>query len=175
MRVARRYAAAFLETASEEDVKMFLEAGEELKKGRTLFFLSQPFFDIKQKEKFIQSFIPSMSENVKRFLLLLLRKRRISLLPEVIDELVRLKMEREGICEALVSTVIPLQPSERERLQKILECMVGKKVIMKEEIDPSLIGGLTIEVEGNMIDASLKGFLTRLRGKLVERGETRWA
>jgi len=175
MRVAKRYAEAFLETASEEDLANFLDAVERLKKGKTLFYLSLPSFNIRQKEEFLLSFLPPLSENTKRFLFLLLRKRRISLLPEIMEELLRLKREREGIAEALVRSPISLLPEEKEHLQRILENKFGKRIILEEEIDPSLIGGLTIEVEGNMIDASLKGFLIRLRERLISRGESRWA
>ncbi|MBC7328986.1 ATP synthase F1 subunit delta [bacterium] len=175
MRIARRYAEAFLETASEEDLANLLDAVERLKKGKTLFYLSLPSFGIQQKEEFLLSFLPSLSENTRRFLFLLLSKRRISLLPEIGEELIRLKREKEGIALALVRSPIPLLSEERELLRKILENKFAKRIILEEEIDPSLIGGFTVEVEGNMIDASLKGFLIRLREKIISRGESRWA
>jgi F-type H+-transporting ATPase subunit delta len=175
MKVAKRYARAFLETASEEEIIELLQIRDELERGKTLFYLSLPSFSINKKEEFLFSFLPALSENLKRFLLLLLRKRRIALLPEIIEELLRLKREREGIAEALVRSAIPLLPEERERLGKILENRLGKRIILQEEVDPSLIGGLTVEVEGDMIDASLKGFLIRLRERLISRGESRWA
>ena len=175
MRVARRYAEAFLETASEAEIKELLQIGAELERGKTLFYLSLPSFSIHQKEEFLFGFLPALSDNLKRFLLLLLTKRRIAMLPQIIEELLRLKREREGIAEALIRSAIPLLPEEKEHLQRILENKFNKRIILEEEVDPSLIGGFTVEVEGKMIDASLKGFLMRLREKLVSRGESRWA
>lgn len=175
MKAEPRYARAFLESASEEDIKNLLEVAERLQHGKTLFYLSLPTFSFSQKAEFLKSFLPPLRGKVERFLLLLLRKRRIASLPIIVEELIRLKKEREGIGEAYVRSAVPLTPGERERLRIILEKRFGKRIILNEEVDPSLIGGLSVEVEGNMIDASLKGFLTRLRAQLVRREGLKWA
>jgi len=169
VRAERRYARAFLEAASAEDIKNLLEAAEQLQKGNALLYLSLPTFPLHQKEEFLKSFLPSLSENVERFLFLLLRKRRIILLPAIVEELLRLKKEMEGIEEAYVHSAIPLTPEERERLKRALEKRSGKRIILNEDVDPSLIGGLVVEIEGTMIDMSLKGFLLRLQTYLIRR------
>lgn len=173
MKVERRYARAFLETASETDLENLSKAVEQLQRGRTLFYLALPTFSLYQKREFLRSYLPSLTEYVERFLSLLLKKGRIALLPNIMDELLRLKMEREGISEAYVRSAVPLTPVEKERLIKALENRFHKKIVLKEEVDPSLIGGLTVEVDGNLIDASLKGFLLKLRSYLVRREEVR--
>lgn len=173
MKVERRYARAFLETASETDLENLSKAVEQLQRGRTLFYLSLPTFSLYQKREFLRSYLPSLTEYVERFLSLLLKKGRIALLPNIMDELLRLKMEREGISEAYVRSAVPLTPVEKERLIKALENRFHKKIVLKEEVDPSLIGGLTVEVDGNLIDASLKGFLLKLRSYLLRREEVR--
>lgn len=175
MRVERRYARAFLESASETDIENLTKAVGQLQRGRTLFYLSLPTFSLYQKQEFLRSYLPSLTEYVERFLFLLLKKGRIALLPTIIEELLRLKREKEGISEAYVRSAVPLSPQEKDRLIKALENRFHKKIVLKEEVDPSLIGGLTVEVEGNLIDASLKGFLIRLRSNLVRREEARWA
>lgn len=175
MRAERRYARAFLESASEEDMKNLMEAVEKLQRGKTLFYLSLPTFTLHQKWEFLRSYLPPLTECVERFLSLLLRKRRIAQLPNIMEEILRLKMEREGVGEAYVRSAVPLTPEESEKLRNALEKRFGKKLILKEEVDPSLIGGLIVEVEGNMIDVSLRGFLQRLRSQLIRREELRWA
>ncbi len=175
MRAETRYARAFLESASEEEIKNFLESAERLQQEKTLFYLSLPTFTLRQKEEFLKSSLPSLREKVERFLFLLLRKGRVALLPKIVEELIRLKREKEGIKEAYVRSAVLLTPEERERLSRALEKRFRERIILREEVDPSLIGGLIVEVNGEMIDASLKGFLLRLRSWLVRREEKRWA
>ena len=45
--------------------------------------------------------------------------------------------------------------------------MAGTEIEMTTEIDPSLIGGLTVRVGDRLMDASVRGRLERLRDQLV--------
>lgn len=56
---------------------------------------------------------------------------------------------------ALVTAVIPLTEAQRERLTAILARGYGKQVRLNVELDPSLIGGMTIRVGDDIIDGSL--------------------
>ncbi|MBC7327996.1 ATP synthase F1 subunit delta [bacterium] len=175
MRVEPRYARAFLESASLEEVNELLEVSQPLLKGKTLFYLSQPTFTLQKKYEFLKGYLPPMSEKVERFLYLLLRKRRIFSLPGILEEIQRMVREKEGISEAYVRSAIPLTPVEKERLIKALEKRTGRKIVLKEEVDPSILGGLVVEVEGDMLDYSLKGFLSRLHEHLSKEVVARWA
>ena len=56
---------------------------------------------------------------------------------------------------ALVTAVIPLTEAQRERLTAILARGYGKQIRLNVELDPELIGGLTIRIGDDMIDGSL--------------------
>jgi F-type H+-transporting ATPase subunit delta len=56
---------------------------------------------------------------------------------------------------ALVTAVVPLTEAQRERLTAILARGYGKQVRLNVELDPSLIGGMTIRVGDDIIDGSL--------------------
>ncbi len=168
MGIATRYATAFLEVASEEDMDSLQEANKILGEKDLLRYLSLPAFPLSQREGMLFSLCPQISEKARLFLTLLLRKRRINLLPEIIDELHRLKMQREGLAIAKVTSPLPLQEEERKRLLEILERKWGKRVILQEQVDPSILGGLIVEIEGDMLDGSLRGFLQNLQNSLLE-------
>jgi F-type H+-transporting ATPase subunit delta len=56
---------------------------------------------------------------------------------------------------ALVTAVVPLTEAQRERLVRILERGYGKQVRLNVELDPALIGGITIRINDDIIDGSL--------------------
>lgn len=168
MGIATRYATAFLEVASEEDMDSLQEVNKILEEKNLLRYLSLSVFPLPQREEVLFSLCPQIGEKTRLFLTLLLRKRRINLLPEIVEELHRLKMQREGLALAKVTSPLPLREEEKKRLSEILERRWGKRVILQEQVDPSILGGLIVEIEGDMLDGSLKGFLQNLQNSLLE-------
>lgn len=168
MGIATRYATAFLEVASEEDMDSLQEVNKILEEKNLLRYLSLSAFPLPQREEVLFSLCPQIGEKTRLFLTLLLRKRRINLLSEIVEELHRLKMQREGLALAKVTSPLPLREEEKKRLSEILERRWGKRVILQEQVDPSILGGLIVEIEGDMLDGSLKGFLQNLQNSLLE-------
>jgi F-type H+-transporting ATPase subunit delta len=60
---------------------------------------------------------------------------------------------------ALVTAVVPLTEAQRERLTAILARGYGKQIRLNVELDPALIGGMTIRIGDDIIDGSLAGRL----------------
>jgi len=60
-------------------------------------------------------------------------------------------------------------------VRRRVERMTGATVRLVSVVDPSLIGGLTLQVGDRLLDASVRGRLERLRSQLVagSRGTTR--
>jgi F-type H+-transporting ATPase subunit delta len=56
---------------------------------------------------------------------------------------------------ALVTAVVPLTEAQRERLTAILARSYGKQVRLNVELDPALIGGMTVRIGDDIIDGSL--------------------
>ncbi len=68
---------------------------------------------------------------------------------------------------AYVITAAPLSDSQNQTLAEKLERIYGRAMSIHSEVDPSLLGGLTIRVGDEIIDGSTSGKLARLRGNLV--------
>jgi F-type H+-transporting ATPase subunit delta len=64
---------------------------------------------------------------------------------------------------AKVSTARDLTGAQRESLTEALRAIAGNKVQVDVSVDPSLIGGLVVQVGSRMIDNSLKTKLQRLQ------------
>ena len=64
---------------------------------------------------------------------------------------------------------MPLTDALRARLTEALAASTSRKPSLIEHVDPSVIGGLVIEIEGRKLDASLASRLHDLSGALLAR------
>lgn len=63
----------------------------------------------------------------------------------------------------------PLRPTLDVRLQDLIEKQTGCKLILKTEVNPSLIGGFVFEVEDTVLDASVSRQLDIIRSQFIEK------
>ena len=101
---------------------------------------------------------------------LLAQRGRFEILGAIAAEYTRLLNRRRGIVEAVVTSALPLNAEENAALQARLEAMTGSAVQLRANVDPALIGGLTVRVGDQLLDASLRGRLERLRIQLAGSG-----
>jgi F-type H+-transporting ATPase subunit delta len=64
---------------------------------------------------------------------------------------------------AIVKTVVPLFPDERDALTKNLQLKYNKKIILNEEIDKDIIGGVYVRVGNDVIDGTIKSKFEDIR------------
>ncbi len=76
--------------------------------------------------------------------------------------------EDHGIADALVTTAVALTEGELEQLKEKLEKISGKKVLLNQKTDPDILGGVRVDLEGQLFDGSVKGRLSELRKKVNE-------
>ncbi len=74
--------------------------------------------------------------------------------------------ESHNIAEALVTTAVKLDDAQLETLKNKLEKISGKKVILEQKTDPDILGGVRVDLEGQLFDGSVKGRLSELRKKV---------
>jgi F-type H+-transporting ATPase subunit delta len=101
---------------------------------------------------------------------LLLGRRRVGLLPAISVEYERLLDNARGVVAATVTSAIPLEAHDEDALRQRVEAMTGRTVRLAAVVDPTLIGGLTLQVGDRLLDASVRGRLERLRSQLVASG-----
>jgi len=83
---------------------------------------------------------------------------------EIIKEISRLPKEQFNVQGTQVKVVsgFPLLERQRDALKRVLVEKTGKEVELGEQIDSNLIGGLTVEMGGMVIDGTLKNKLQRI-------------
>jgi F-type H+-transporting ATPase subunit delta len=167
--LARRYAIAIASLAREQNAVE--PVGADLSaidaaigpSGLARDFFESPVIDRPSKERVLaEIFDGKVNPIALHALLLLVRKRRESLLHAIVAEYLALEREARGVEQLALETARPLDPAEYERLMARLEELYGKKFEVTEVVDPSLIGGLRIMMGDRRIDASISGRLDAL-------------
>lgn len=102
----------------------------------------------------------------RNFLNLLVDKRRMNILPRILEELRRMIEELEGIERAEVVVPMPLSDTQREMLREALERRTGRKVILEETVDAGVLGGMVVKVGSTVYDGSARTQLLNIRENL---------
>lgn len=108
--------------------------------------------------------ISPMALNLAR---ILIAKGRSGSARSVAEAFARLADEHEGIAYADVTTAVPLEPAEVERIAQNLGQSLGAKVNVRTSVDPSIVGGMIVRIGDHMVDGSVKTRLRELRKDLV--------
>lgn len=173
----RRYALALYDIAEKKgnvdkyiqdlkDINELIENNAELKE-----VIKHPQISTKQKKKtFISIFKGKIDEELLTFLLLLIEKDRILFLKEKIIQLEKIQLERKNTIKGIVKTTVPLTDKERNELVKKLEKKYNKAIILEEIIDPSILGGIYLRIDNDVIDGTVRSKLNGIK-QLVTRRE----
>ena len=72
-----------------------------------------------------------------------------------------------GVTEACVTTSAPLTEEQRRKLLIKLGSMTGHQISLREKVDPQLIGGVLLEMDGKRYDNTLRHRLQSIHQALV--------
>jgi ATP synthase, F1 delta subunit len=170
---ARRYAEAAFQVAERDGTvdawRRELEAAETIVGepviGRTL---ANPAISLETRTAAVDTtFGRVASRPVTNLLKLMLKRGRIEDVPRVAAEFRRLDNARQGITIATATAAAPLTADELTALTQRLEAFTGGRIELDVKVDPSLLGGLVVQVGDRLIDGSVRGRLERLRTQLV--------
>ena len=109
-------------------------------------------------------------ETLLHFYQLLADKGRMDLLPEILDAFQDLALAQRDCARCVLTCVRPLEAAELSKLRLAL-CRLHHKrdILFDVRMDPSLLGGFTLELEGVTYDKSVRGALAGLTRQLEER------
>ena len=103
---------------------------------------------------------------VAHTVLMLVREQSLTQLPKFIERLKSVRRRLNLAREVMATTSIPLTDADRKRLQKAMEKKWGLSVTLKEQVDPSVIGGILLSAGDWQMDATVRGRLHRLSESL---------
>jgi F-type H+-transporting ATPase subunit delta len=94
-------------------------------------------------------------------------RRRLHALPAIAQLLKEMGDLKEGVLRAEVTTAARLPEDYYAKLQKQLEKMTGKRVVIDRREDPSLIAGVVTRIGDMVIDGSLRTRLSEMMNALL--------
>ena len=104
---------------------------------------------------------------LKNFLCLLVEKRRLFFLQNILRNFVDICSHKRGEVKAKLVAAKQLNNDEVNKIKDELSKDFTNKVKLDYKYDPSLIGGLIIQVGSVMIDTSIKSKLKQLENKMI--------
>ena len=107
------------------------------------------------------------SAEVSNFITLLARNGRLALLPQIHDQFETMKREREGVLQAEITSAFAMDEAQVASLVSNLETKYKRKIKPHVSVDNELIGGVTIVIGDEVIDASVRGKLQHMATALT--------
>jgi F-type H+-transporting ATPase subunit delta len=114
--------------------------------------------------------ILKLSRVTRNLLFVLVDRRRISSLSDIIHSFEEVVDARLGYAQANVSSSIALGEVEQRAVTAQLERLTGKRLRMRFSVDPSLIGGAVARIGSTVYDGSVRGQLAAIENRLSAEG-----
>ena len=127
-------------------------------------FLSNPSISKSERITALKSvFEGKIHGHILSFLQLICEKAQAACFFDCVNEYYRLYEFAKGTVEAMVKSAVELTDTQKDRLIKSLEKRTGKSVTLKCVVDNTLLGGVAVEIDGQLLDGSVKQNLKRAR------------
>ena len=173
-KVAVPYAEALLDLAQSNDslkettndmnfVSQILADSSDLKK-----FLGNPLITKDAKKNTVKDiFGEQIDASTLKFLWLLVERGRIEVLESIAQRFLELSFKQESIEIAKITSSIQLSSQQQKDISEKLKVLTrAKQIKLALKVDPSLIGGFTIEIGSKMIDTTIRGQLKQISSLL---------
>jgi len=173
--IARRYARALIEVASEthsldkalsalESFTTLLDQNAELREMAV-----NPAYNRSQRWTVTEKVLGAMGvqePGLLNFFRLLVDRNRLGSLPNITRIFRDLADHKAGRVRGIVTSAKPLASDSLTRLEQSLERITQRNVVLQSRVDPSLIGGLSAQVGSVTFDGSLRNQIQELRHSL---------
>ncbi|GBG74233.1 hypothetical protein CBR_g17944 [Chara braunii] len=174
--VPGKYATSLFKAAVKADalepVETELRTITELGESNQLVhdFLKDPSVPVRDRIAGIEDISKHLkfSPLTNNFLALLAENGRLEELNRIVGHFSDLLMAHRGEVKATITSPLELTTQEITDLKSALQARLepGKKLLLSQKVDKSIIGGLVIELGDKMIDMSIRTKMNRLRSLL---------
>lgn len=170
----RRYALAFYSIANEKNkIEEYMNEMKDMlsvvsNNAELLQVIKHPQISTSRKKEIFKSiFEGKISEDLLSFYMTLMDKNRVMQFKNIIDEYQKIFFENRNILITYVKTAVPLLEEERKTLIDKLQNKYHKTIELNEEVDKSIIGGVFIKIDDDVIDGTVKHRLYELKKLMI--------
>jgi len=174
--VSQRYALALYDLSTEKNqteefstnminfMKMF-NSNENLKN-----FVKNPTHSAEEQKLVFNKILNHMNFNqiVKNFFLILIEKKRIFFLDQIIGEFLKLISKKRGEVSGNLISSKKIDEKTVLSIEKEISTNINRSIKLNYKTDESLIGGVIIQIGSLMIDTSIKNKLQKYKKLMLE-------
>lgn len=168
--VGKEYGAAlYMLSAEEGQEKEYASALKTVKEAfeetpEFLELINSPALSLEERLSVIDKvFGEKLPENVLSFLKLLCEKGRLPCFSRAEEEFTALFNASQQVFYAKITSAAALTEEEKEMLIRKLEATQHGKIRAEYSVDPALMGGITVEIDGKILDGSLRHRLYEIK------------
>jgi F-type H+-transporting ATPase subunit delta len=167
----KRYGQAIFELAQGQD------AVEQW--GQDMTVVSEAFSDAEfnallkhagisaeDKRRATEAVLGQAQPMVRNMVNLLVARGLVDTIPEACQEFAELQDRLEGRQRVEVTTAVPLEPADVERIGQFVSELIGREVVVTPRVDEEILGGLVIQIGDRLLDGSARARLNGLRERL---------
>ncbi|MBL0374986.1 F0F1 ATP synthase subunit delta [Rhizobium sp. KVB221] len=176
--VAERYASSLFDLALDENA--LSEVAGALDKFQSLIdesadfkrLVLSPVFSAQEQLNAVSAVLEKagISGLAANFIKVTASNRRLFAVPGMIKSFREIHARHRGEMSADVASAHALSAAQEKELKAALKSVTGKDVTINLTVDPSLLGGLIVQVGSRQIDTSLRTKLSTLKLSLKEVG-----
>jgi ATP synthase F1 delta subunit len=132
-------------------------------------FFNTPVISGPEKKKAIKNiFAGRISDETFNFLMILIDKRRTASFVRIVKEYRKLIDRNLGISLGTIISAEPLTDIQMSSFEEKTGNLLKKNVKLTNRVEPSILGGVKIFIEGKVIDASIRKQLLDLEGRIKQ-------
>lgn len=172
---ARVYGGSLYDLAAEETLTDTIR--EQMLEIRDLFrenpeylsLLCEPSIPKGERTGLIETAFGGQAERyLVSFMKLLCEKGILREFSGCCEEFTRRYNADHNIAEAVVTSAVALNGAQTAALKEKLEKRSGKQIVLIQQIDPSVVGGLRVELEGKQLDGTVQGRIAGISRKIAD-------
>ncbi len=174
--ISQRYALALFELSNEAnktDIYVsklslfmnFYNSDDNLKN-----YIKNPTNTYTNQKKVFENILNAMNMDriIKNFFFILIMKKRIFFVGEIIEEFLRLVSSKKGEISANLISSKKVDDKTISEIEKEISESVKGTIKLNSKVDESLIGGIVLQIGSLMIDTSIKNKLLNYKKVLME-------
>jgi F-type H+-transporting ATPase subunit delta len=172
--IAATYAKALFEVALEqnslEEVHNDMRLIDDLCHANRDFklMIKSPVITTDKKTKIIHAvFDKKLSDLTLTYLIIILRKNREAIIPDIADDFTDLYKDYKGILTTYLKTTSAISDEIREEIVTILKRQTGKEIDLIEETNAEMIGGFILRWKDQQYDASILNQINKLKKEVA--------
>lgn len=167
----QRYAQALFELAVDRGqlepwAEQLAFASQVVQDGEFSAFLAHAEVPLESKTSAVDAVLQDVEPLVRNLVSLLVTRRAADSLPSVHEAYTRLLDTHLGRQRVEVTSAVPLEDEELERVTSFAANLTGKEVVVSARVDESILGGIIIQVGDQLLDGSTRARLEEMRRQI---------